>query len=88
MAAGNHIYPFINDLPRDLPSSFEGAYGFVRYKVKVTLHQPLEIKRIARFYFIVESPLDTMGYPSIYVNTFFVQIFIFVNRIIFRNPPL
>lgn len=78
MAVGNHIYPFIDNLPRDLPSSFEGAYGFVRYQIKVTLHQPFEIKKVARFYFIVESPINTMGYPTVYVNTLFMLSFNFV----------
>lgn len=34
---GAHTYPFTCSLPPQLPSSFEGEFGFVRYTIKVTL---------------------------------------------------
>lgn len=35
---GVHIYPFTCQLPEDLPTSFEGTFGRIRYQAKVTLN--------------------------------------------------
>ncbi|KIH58821.1 arrestin domain protein [Ancylostoma duodenale] len=38
--AGSYQYPFTFKLPHDLPPSFEGSYGYVRYMVKIELDRP------------------------------------------------
>lgn len=40
LPAGSHTYNFTCALPPQLPSSFEGEYGYVRYTIKVTLGMP------------------------------------------------
>lgn len=37
LPAGAHSFPFTCALPPQLPSSFEGEFGYVRYTIKVTL---------------------------------------------------
>lgn len=37
---GDHCYPFSIVLPDNLPCSFEGRYGHIRYIVKATLERP------------------------------------------------
>jgi len=39
-AAGNHGFQFDYTLPSDLPSTFEGRWGKVKYSVKATLVRP------------------------------------------------
>jgi len=39
-AAGNHGFQFDLTLPAELPGSFEGRWGDVRYSVKATLKRP------------------------------------------------
>lgn len=34
LAAGHHQYPFSFVLPTQIPPSFEGAYGHIRYNIK------------------------------------------------------
>lgn len=42
LPAGVHSFPFTCALPPQLPSSFEGEFGYVRYTIKVTLGEFLE----------------------------------------------
>ena len=37
LAAGQHQIPFSFALPAQIPSSFEGTYGHVRYRIKAFL---------------------------------------------------
>lgn len=37
LAAGKHEIPFSFALPSEIPSSFEGKYGYVRYEIKASL---------------------------------------------------
>jgi hypothetical protein len=37
LPAGAHSYPFSCALPPQLPCSFEGEFGYIRYTIKVTL---------------------------------------------------
>lgn len=38
---GIHTYDFSCQLPSNLPTSFEGTYGCIRYKATVTLNIPI-----------------------------------------------
>ena len=37
---GDHRYKFIIELPKELPSSYEGVHGFVRYVIKAFISRP------------------------------------------------
>lgn len=58
LPAGAHTFPFTCALPPQLPSSFEGEYGHVRYTVKVTLDRPWKFDQDTKMAFTVISPLD------------------------------
>ena len=40
LPAGDHQYPFSFQLPIELPSSFEGEFGYVSYTIKVLVNRP------------------------------------------------
>lgn len=40
LAAGNHGFQFDYTLPADLPSTFQGRWGNIKYSVKATLTRP------------------------------------------------
>lgn len=42
MTAKIHRFPFQFKLPSELPVSFEGAYGYVRYKLTGTIESRLQ----------------------------------------------
>lgn len=42
LEAGTHKFPFRFKLPTQLPSSFDGEYGFIRYTVTVKVEYPTE----------------------------------------------
>lgn len=57
LPAGEHIYPFTCVLPPNLPSSFEGEFGHVRYTVKVVLDRPWKFDQETKMAFTVISAL-------------------------------
>ena len=41
LGPGEHVHPFSFQIPdRNLPSSYEGLYGFVRYIMKAVINRP------------------------------------------------
>lgn len=56
--AGSYIYPFSVELPEDIPSSFEGLYGYVRYTAQATIDKPWKFDHNARTVFTVICILD------------------------------
>ncbi|KAG5679842.1 hypothetical protein PVAND_009379 [Polypedilum vanderplanki] len=58
LPAGSHTYPFTCALPPQLPSSFEGDLGYVRYTIKVTLDRPWKFDQDTKMAFTVISPVD------------------------------
>jgi len=61
---GFHSYPFNFTLPQNLPSSFEGAYGQVRYHVKATIKRDWKWNHRAKSHFIVSGVLDLNTHPT------------------------
>uniref|UniRef100_A0A336MDB3 CSON015362 protein n=1 Tax=Culicoides sonorensis TaxID=179676 RepID=A0A336MDB3_CULSO len=55
---GVHTYNFACLLPVNLPSSFEGPYGHIRYTVKVTFVQPWKFDQTYKIGFTVLKQLD------------------------------
>ncbi|XP_062614117.1 arrestin domain-containing protein 3-like [Saccostrea cucullata] len=62
---GNYCYPFQFQLPQNLPSSFEGEYGHVRYTIKGTIEKPKRFTHVTKTAFSVIGPLDLNTFPQI-----------------------
>ncbi|XP_047736942.1 arrestin domain-containing protein 17-like [Hyalella azteca] len=58
LASGIHEFPFSFVLPEEMPSSFEGPYGFVRYKVKAKAKVPHGLDKRCQVYFSFCQPYD------------------------------
>ncbi|XP_047738036.1 arrestin domain-containing protein 2-like [Hyalella azteca] len=58
LPAGNHDWPFKFKLPLSIPSSFEGRYGYIRYRVKAVARIRLGFNKESEVYISVNCPLD------------------------------
>ena len=70
LGVGEHRFPFSFALPPQLPTSFEGEFGSVRYSARATLlhAKPQKVKEITAF-FTVNSVLDLNTKPDLAVST-------------------
>ena len=66
--AGNYQYPFSFQLPANLPSSFEGAHGNVRYFIKATVDRPWKFDHHCKALFTVVSSFDLNQMPQLIVS--------------------
>lgn len=68
-AAGNHGFQFDYTLPSDLPSTFEGRWGEIKYSVKATLRRPcrFDIEREAEL--TVSAHVDLNEDPELAVSS-------------------
>ncbi|KAK7861786.1 hypothetical protein R5R35_011958 [Gryllus longicercus] len=64
LPSGEHVYPFSYILPYNIPSSFEGSYGHVRYTVKVKVDRPWKFDYDCKVAFTVLTPLDLNLEPN------------------------
>lgn len=55
---GEHVYPFSVSLPFQLPSTFHGQFGHVRYVAKVVIDIPWGKDKEVEKTFEVISPLN------------------------------
>jgi Arrestin (or S-antigen), N-terminal domain len=78
LPAGISRFPFSYTLPADVPSTFVGAHGKVRYKISAVIDKPWAIDEYAHNYFTVAGILD-LNAPE-YVD-FAVSIRIKVERL-------
>ena len=69
--SGRQIYPFEFTLPEELPSSFEGAHGYVRYFCKVTVERPWKFDQNVKKGFSVLSQLDLNREAAVRVSQHF-----------------
>lgn len=92
LAAGRTTFPFCFGLPPNLPSSFEGAHGYVRYFVKAIIDKPWKFDYTFKRPFTVIGILD-LNADANAVVTFKMSIFFisenyldyFLRRFIFKQ---
>lgn len=71
LGAGRNTYPFIFNLPQNLPSSFEGAHGRVRYSLNACIDKPWKFDHNCNLVFTVLSLLDLNVQPDVLVGAQF-----------------
>lgn len=64
ISAGHHEYNFECLLPRNVPSSFEGEHGSVRYTATAAMNRPWKFDHTAKAAFTVITHLDLNGWPQ------------------------
>lgn len=78
LPSGTHDYSFACTLPRDLPSSFIGSHGHIKYTANVVIRIPLWPDKKFEEKFNVLRPLNLNDHPSLRVNLYtYLHIFIF-----------
>ena len=71
LSAGSHRYPFTFNLPSNVPSSFEGEVGYVRYTAEAVMERPWKFNHVTRSAFTVISIVDLTMEPAEYKVNFF-----------------
>ena len=61
---GHHVYPFRFTLPTNLPSSFEGGVGHIRYLIQGVIDKPWKIDDKCVRPFTVIAALDLNNEPT------------------------
>ena len=64
--AGTNRYPFMFQLPPNVPSSFEGERGYIRYTAEATMERPWKFNHVTRSAFTVISLVDLNMVPLHY----------------------
>ena len=57
--AGRHAYPFRFTLPQPMPSSFEGAHGYIRYILKAKIDKPWKFDHKVKCPVTINDIIDT-----------------------------
>ena len=71
LGIGQHSYPFSFILPQNIPGSFEGSHGHVRYTIKGTMDRSWKFDHDCTVGFTVNSLVDLNQNPSAQVNIIF-----------------
>ncbi|EFO91607.1 hypothetical protein CRE_11671 [Caenorhabditis remanei] len=58
LAPGKYVWPFSYNLPIDIPPSFEGKYGYVRYSVTAEVDRPWRFDKAKKLCITVSPLLD------------------------------
>lgn len=69
LMAGNHEFNFSFTLPPNIPSSFEGPFGYVRYVAKVEFKRPKKISLFYKVSFMILDNVDLNHIPNTRVRT-------------------
>ena len=56
---GRYTYPFFFDLPNDLPSSFEGKNGYIRYVIEAEIFLPRNVTPKVEKNILIKQRIDT-----------------------------
>lgn len=64
---GEYKFPFNFNLPQNIPSSFEGLHGHVRYTTVSKLDKPCSRDMETKIIFTVICPLDLNRFPHLTV---------------------
>lgn len=67
LAPGEHSYPFQHVLPKDLPTSFEGKFGYIRYTTCVTVDISMQPNKEFETPFTVIQAIDLNADPTLRV---------------------
>ncbi|GFR98621.1 arrestin domain-containing protein 3 [Elysia marginata] len=68
LGTGQHTFPFQFQLSSDLPPSFEGNYGYIRYWTKATIDKPWKVDHHTKRAFTIIPPLDLNMSPGVAVS--------------------
>ena len=79
LKAGNHRYPFKFTLPQNAPSSFECAYGSVRYTVEARIDQPSKSDHVTR------SALTVISLVNLNLEPFELRVSTRIQRLTYFN---
>ena len=73
LVAGIHEYPFSFQLPGQLPPSFEGEYGYIRYTITAHARGMDQINHTAKLAIKVNTiaDLNTICLASVSFRTYF-----------------
>ncbi|KAJ8304882.1 hypothetical protein KUTeg_018465, partial [Tegillarca granosa] len=72
LPSGRHSYPFQFQLPPNLPASFEGEYGYIRYWVKALVEKPLKsFSHVTKSAFTIIGALDLNYFSDSNTSTFY-----------------
>lgn len=81
---GNYDYPFTFRVPDNCPSSFEGVFGRIRYKVKAVVDRAFKFDQEKKVAIRVWVPLDLNMNPDCRVSTYLNYLTIyFQNTVLF-----
>lgn len=69
LTAGEYSFPFSYVLPYNVPSSFEGEHGHVRYTARAVIDRPWKFDHETKTAFSVICPLDLNANPKLAVST-------------------
>lgn len=64
MNQGRHQYPFSFTLPNEIPSSFEGVHGHVRYMIRAVFQRRRKWNHECKIPFTVNSIMDLNLIPE------------------------
>nr|CAD7460607.1 unnamed protein product [Timema tahoe] len=65
LPAGDHSFLFTFSIPSNLPSSFEGSFGYIRYTIKATLDRPWKFNQDTKVALTVLAYRDLNMYPQL-----------------------
>lgn len=63
VSAGHHVYPFLVQLPTNLPSSLAAGHGVIEYRAKAILVRPWQPREVTKKSFSVTSVVSLAALP-------------------------
>ncbi|KAK2179410.1 hypothetical protein NP493_492g01007 [Ridgeia piscesae] len=64
VSAGHHVYPFLVQLPTDLPSTLTAGHGVIEYRAKAILVRPWQPREVTKKSFSVTSVVSLATLPG------------------------